>query len=167
MKYTSGIRGLTDEQMFWEKVDKRSENECWNWLGAINQNGYGKIYRDYTAKSAHRISFEMHKGSILKGKNVLHTCDNRRCVNPNHLYLGTFKDNTKDMIDKGRGRAGRKPQLHSGEVWLMNKLLNNKISISTIAKIFDRSENVIYGIRSYGVYLCREGNYYAFQPTVK
>jgi hypothetical protein len=78
--------------------------ECWEWHGGKNNIGYGMI-RDADKKgmrTAHRVSYEIHKGKIPKGKCVLHTCDNPSCVNPDHLWVGTHQENTDDMIAKNR-----------------------------------------------------------------
>lgn len=77
---------------------------CWEWQAAKNNIGYGMI-RDTDQKkmrTAHRVSYEIHKGSIPLDICVLHTCDNPGCVNPEHLWLGTRQDNTDDMIAKKR-----------------------------------------------------------------
>jgi hypothetical protein len=95
------------EERFWPKVDKGEDHECWNWLGSITHHGYGSVGRGGFRKGsvgAHRASYELHYGPIPKGKVVMHTCDNRACVNPSHLRLGTHKDNTQDMLAKGRHR---------------------------------------------------------------
>lgn len=91
-----------DVEKFWLLVDKKSNDECWNWLGGISDNGYGAIDIDGKTISTHRFSYSISKGKIPEGLKVLHSCDNRGCVNPNHLFVGTAKDNTQDMISKGR-----------------------------------------------------------------
>lgn len=91
---------------FWAKVDKRGENECWPWLGA-RSSGYGKFgIRDgESPQNAHRVAYALTHGEIPEGKQINHTCDNRRCVNPAHLYAGTAKQNTGDAINRGRWRS--------------------------------------------------------------
>lgn len=97
---------------FWPKVDKRGPDECWPWIAAIAESGYGVISRSgvvyrngrYSRMClSHRISWELHFGPIPDGLCVLHRCDNRPCVNPKHLFLGTLTDNNDDMFAKGRG----------------------------------------------------------------
>jgi len=99
----------TTEIMFWSKVDKTPglgpDGSCWEWRGAIQGRGYGTLYIIETRKTsqAHRYSYELHKGPISTDLNILHSCDNRKCVNPNHLSEGTQKDNVHDMMSKNRG----------------------------------------------------------------
>lgn len=77
---------------------------CWIFLGSFAGNGYGQFWDNSSKrrKGAHRISYELHFGNIPIGMNVLHRCDNRKCVNPDHLFLGTQHDNICDMVSKDR-----------------------------------------------------------------
>jgi len=96
---------------FLSNLPKEHINECWNWKGTINSNGYG-VLSEYGRKGkkryAHRVSWEFHnKRSIpsvdgYHGSVIMHTCDNRKCVNPKHLVLGTQSENVRDMVKKGR-----------------------------------------------------------------
>ena len=85
---------------FWKKVDKT--NNCWNWLAHINNWGYGQFWDGENQMKAHRMSWVISHGDIPDGMCILHRCDNPKCVNPNHLFLGTLKDNMIDMVNKGR-----------------------------------------------------------------
>lgn len=92
------------KERFWEKVD--NSGECWVWIGSTTYNGYGEIHWRGKTKRANRISWELHFGEIPHGMRVLHSCDNRRCVRPDHLFIGTDMDNTRDMQRKGRAPLG-------------------------------------------------------------
>lgn len=101
------------KQRFWEKVDL-SGNGCWNWKASVAGKGYGQIKVPGTRRQvyAHRLSYEIHFGSIPQGFMVLHRCDNPRCVRPNHLFLGTGADNLGDMAAKGRHLFGERNSEH-------------------------------------------------------
>lgn len=90
-------------ERFFKSIKKT--DTCWLWKNAITNEGYGKFYHK-KYYSSHRYSWIIHKGKIPKGLCVLHKCDVRNCVNPDHLWLGTLKDNTRDMILKGRNKNG-------------------------------------------------------------
>lgn len=75
---------------------------CWIWLGYIGPNGYGELRADGRTRRAHRISYEIFNGPIPSGLVVRHRCDNPPCVNPDHLVIGSMKDNTQDMLRRGR-----------------------------------------------------------------
>jgi len=94
----------TTEERFWEKVDK--SGSCWIWTASTNGRGYGKFRISGKYATVHRISYEMHKGPIPAEMVVMHSCDNRLCVNPDHLNVGTHADNVKDKVTKGREARG-------------------------------------------------------------
>lgn len=94
------------EERFWSKVDVRAPHECWEWQAERNHAGYGRLHHDGSKKSAHRLAWALVNGPIPAGLCVCHRCDNRRCCNPTHLFLGTVADNNRDMMAKGRVRNG-------------------------------------------------------------
>lgn len=99
---------------------------CWNWTASLTHTGYGRIREsglNSRTLSAHRVSYLLYKGSIQNNLLVLHRCDNRKCVNPEHLFLGTSKDNAIDRERKGRSRPQR-GELNANSV-LSNELVIN------------------------------------------
>lgn len=100
------------EDRFWRYV-KKVDNGCWEWLGCLSKNGYGvfsvpHIPGENKHSYAHRFSWELHFGSIPEGKVICHKCDNPSCLNPEHLFIGTQKDNLADMVKKNRGAHGER-----------------------------------------------------------
>lgn len=84
---------------------KRVKNGCWEWQKYKNEWGYGRLRHNGKKVLAHRASYEVFKGDFDKNLLVCHSCDNPSCVNPDHLFLGTNKDNVDDCISKGRHKG--------------------------------------------------------------
>lgn len=97
---------LSDERERFERLFRVEPNGCWVWTGAAHRNGYGKFGRRqadaWRTETAHRVAWSIYRGPIPAGLLVCHNCDTRPCVNPDHLWLGTQRDNLADMRSKDR-----------------------------------------------------------------
>jgi HNH endonuclease len=124
------------ETRFWKKVKKVSPEECWIWTASFAHCGYGQIIKTHGFPiRAHRASWILHRGPIPKGLYVCHKCDNPPCVNPEHLFLGTQKDNSDDKIRKGRFYVG---EPRKGELNPLSKLhATGNVTCREIAKMFN------------------------------
>jgi len=100
----------TLEERFWSHVDVKGDDDCWEWK-AKKVEGYGQIRLGSASSGselAHRVSYQLAYGPIPPGKIVCHRCDNRGCVNPAHLFLGSYGDNSRDMVEKNRSMKGER-----------------------------------------------------------
>jgi hypothetical protein len=139
------------EDRFLDKVNKDTSTGCWEWTGGTTRGDYGVIrkkvgHKKYKSIRAHRLSYELYKGSIGE-LNVCHTCDNPKCVNPEHLFLGTVKDNVQDKMSKGRHNYGRQ----SHHKWLSQEIANTirkeKGTMQQIAEKFGTSKAQVCRIK--------------------
>lgn len=138
-------------ERFWKRVVKM-QSGCWHWTGQRVGGRYGRLRINQSKRVlAHRLSWEIHNGVIPEGSRVLHACDNPPCVNPAHLFLGTIKDNSRDMVSKGRqyrptGERNPKAVLCKESVREIRRELVRKVSQSVLAKRFGVSPKTIHGI---------------------
>lgn len=141
----------TREDRFWQRVVVADPEICWQWTGSTNQN-YG-VFPDRVAEAkwgnrlAHRISWELHYGPIPAGLYVCHKCDNRLCVNPNHLWLGTHQQNQADMGQKGRTYSPAK-KLADEDVAEIRRRIGAGESRTSIAAAFNVLPNHISRIKT-------------------
>lgn len=144
---------LEDKKRIFNKL-KKQPNGCWEWQG-FKSNNYGKITIKGSCFRVHRLSWELHYGEIPESMNVLHKCDNPPCANPDHLWLGTAKDNVQDMYAKGREgiRLPRRGEDHPSSKLSEKQILKirelyipYKISTYRLATIFKVSKSCIFRI---------------------
>lgn len=134
-----------ENMTFWDKVQIKSDEECWLWTASVSSSGYGMFKRPAPGKlvTAHRHSFEIAHGAVPVGMLIMHSCDNKKCVNPKHLTLGTHLDNNRDCMSKGRdrknspkGERSRAAKLTQHDVQRIRRLYLDGEKLSDIAALF-------------------------------
>lgn len=139
----------TLKEKLFDRLEYVTESGCLLWTGPEHCGGYGVVGHNRKKNMAHRLAWEIEKGPIPAGMCVLHKCDTRRCCNVNHLFIGTKKDNSEDMVSKDRScRGGRnyKTTLTNEEVIA---IYSDRESFSSeIGRKYGVSRQAIHGIRS-------------------
>jgi hypothetical protein len=131
----------------WRFVDKMSSSKgCWLWIGHRNKHGYGQFKQHYRTVQVHRIAWELTYGSIPLDKMVCHSCHVPPCINPDHLYLGTAKQNSEDMVNNGRWKGNQ--ILTREQVEIIRVKLSEGESVGTVAIQYGIGQGAIYNIRS-------------------
>jgi hypothetical protein len=140
---------------FWSKVDVRGEDECWPWKAGKLRKGYGCFHIGRTVVGAHRAAWATQHGRSLPPSDVevMHSCDNPPCCNPNHLSLGTRKQNAEDMAAKKRaapqaGRANNNVRLSVADVEEIKSLVARGVRITTVASDFKVCPQHVHDILS-------------------
>lgn len=137
---------------FVRRLKHANKGTCWRWEGAMNTNGYGCMYFNHKLMSAHRRSYILAKGPIPDGLFVCHQCDNPRCVNPDHLHLGTAADNSREAVERGRLVGNGNPnsknhKLSTKQVTEIKEWFKTTTSVKSIAEKYGVSESHVYRIR--------------------
>lgn len=149
----AGWRPYHPRAVFWESFIPEPNSGCWLWLGCVGPTGYGTVFRGPGKKPnserSHRWSWRIHHGPVPAGLHVLHKCDVRSCVNPDHLFLGTHTDNMHDMRRKGRlvnrrGEAHGCAKLTAAQV---EAIRSSSGTNTAIAKTFGVGRTTISEIR--------------------
>lgn len=148
-----GKRIVSHEDYFLQRVDKNGPvirpelGQCWLWKGRVGAQGYGLVVHE--AITAHRFSWLFHNGKIPRGKQVCHKCDVRLCVNPDHFFLGTARENFEDMRRKGRHSRGirvRSAKLNERKVIELRELRALGASVYQLAEKFKLTPSGVYGV---------------------
>ena len=147
---------MTEEERFWSWVNISDPESCWEWKGHKNKDGYGRFVSNKKRYVSSRFSYTISKGDIPDDLLVCHSCDNPSCVNPEHLFLGSYTDNNRDTVNKGRTNP-RKGDNHphakitEAQVEEIKMLLESGISNKEIAERYGVSvshiRNIKYGHR--------------------
>lgn len=133
---------------FWSKVDTSGDNGCWNWIAGKSSKGYGQFKVNGKMVSSIKISYSQINGVIPCNMIIRHTCDNRACVNPSHLILGTKKQNSEDMVLRGRSNTGEKHHNHRLKEADVLVIFNSKEKYFILANMFNVSVHTIRDIKS-------------------
>jgi len=146
-------RPASTPEVIWSKVDKRGEDECWNWLGYKNEDGYGRTWIEDVGYYAHRVIYALANPNTITYRApsrtsdygfVLHVCDNPSCCNPKHLFLGTHADNMADKVAKKRspdfkGDKGPRCKLSMSQAREIRQLRKEGISAKELAQRYEIS----------------------------
>jgi len=144
------------KERFFSKVEiPEDQTECWIWTGSIGGGRYGGFNFNGVTTLAHRMSWMIYYGKIPKGAYICHHCDNTKCVNPKHLFLGDQFANMADMVKKGRAKGGGvkgeqnfQAKLTTDSAYLIKRLIEEKVQGTQIAKFFGVHKATISDIKT-------------------
>lgn len=131
---------------FESKISPEPNSGCWLWLGSLNYGGYGRFRVGRKTRIASRVSYEMYIGKLGDNEIVCHRCDNPICVNPSHLFCGSYRDNARDRDAKMRGIYGRKSftaKLHDHDIPVILAMIRDGTTYAAIARA--------YGVSAYAI----------------
>jgi hypothetical protein len=133
---------------FMDKVSPEPNSGCWLWMGGVSSRGYACFSVDGIQRQAHHISYLHFNGPIPEGEIVRHKCDVRSCVNPDHLLVGTYADNSKDMVVRNRQAKGEKQGIAklSAEQVRRIRSLRGKVSQHGIAVMMGVSQPTVWRV---------------------
>lgn len=140
------MKKLTEEARFRSKFEE--SDGCWTWTAGLGVKGYGHFWFRGRPQPAHRVSFKLFKQDIDDGVTVMHSCDNRLCVNPSHLSLGSNQENTADMVAKGRQAKGSDVAAAKLDESMIQAIRDDTRSQRKIAADYRVSHTVIGHIKS-------------------
>src|SRR3990172_9066648 len=138
------------EERFWSKVALADPSVCWAWIAAKSPQGYGRIGRQGKyggALQAHRAAWAIHYGAVPRGLFVLHSCDNRPCVNPSPVFLGTARHNARHASGKGRMNRGEQNASHKLTPNDVRSIFETPRSGAEAAQMFGVSQATVSNIR--------------------
>lgn len=126
------------------------ESGCWVWVGNRSDDGYGRVRVDGKKRRAHIVSYERVNGAVPEGRMVCHRCGNPLCINPAHLYAGTYEDNYADMVRHGRANRPKGEAIHTAKLTpeLVRAIRQAKGSNRELAKQFNIGKSTIQTIQS-------------------
>ncbi len=137
------MRARPFEDRLWEKVQKGPG--CWEWTGSLDTHGYGQLAVHRVAQRVHRLVWAVTHGDPGK-LHVLHTCDNRKCCNPDHLFLGTNADNVRDRVEKGRqpqGETHHMAKYTDADLREMKRLRESGLTLLAVGDRFGASSGYV------------------------
>lgn len=133
---------------FWQKVALTADDErCWEWQHTTLESGYGQIVVNHVFQRAHRVAWMLTHGRSTD-LFILHSCDNRKCVNPRHLREGTNQDNMRDMVERGRSKAPRARQMNEETVRQVKEWFQQGVAVKDVAAQLGVSRSILTNIRT-------------------